>query len=75
MIKTSCPPTIVMANSLESRCERCCQIVVRDVVRGLLSEQLLPERPLSERLLSSWLLSELLLIESQAGWSAVKLRD
>jgi len=42
-----------MANSLDSRCQSGCQIVVRVVVRGLLSERLL-----SEWLLSEWLLSE-----------------
>jgi len=42
-----------MANSLDSHCQSGCQIVVRVVVRGLLSERLLSEWPLSE-----WLLSE-----------------
>jgi hypothetical protein len=48
MIKTFCSPSMVMANSLESCCQSSCQIVVRVVVRELLSE----------RLLSEWLLSE-----------------
>jgi len=53
MIKTFCSPSMVMANSLESRCQISGQIVVRVVVRGLLSERLL-----SEWLLSEWPLSE-----------------
>ena len=43
MIKTFCPLSMVMAHSLESCCLSGCQIVVRVVVRGLLSEWLLSE--------------------------------
>ena len=43
MIKTVCPLSMVMAHSLESCCLSGCQIVVRVVVRGLLSEWLLSE--------------------------------
>ena len=53
IIKTLCSPSMVMANSLESHCQSSCQIVVRVVIRELLSERLL-----SEWLLSEWLLSE-----------------
>jgi len=65
-----CEQSMVMANSLECRCQSGCQIVVRVVVRGLLSERLL-----SEWLLSEWLLSEWLQSESQSGWSEVKVRN
>jgi len=37
MMKTFCSPSMVMANSLESRCQSRCQVVVRVVVKGLLS--------------------------------------
>jgi len=57
--------TMVMANSVESRCQSIWQIVSRVVVRELPSEWLL-----SKWLLSEWLLSERQLSGSQSGWSA-----
>jgi hypothetical protein len=75
IIQTFCPPNIIIANSLVSRCQSGCQIFVRVVVRELLSVQLLSEWLLSEWLLSEWLLSEWLLSELQSGSSAVKVSD
>jgi len=65
MIRTFCPPSMVMVNSLASRYRSGCQIAVRVVVRGLLSE----------RVMSEWLLSEWLLSESLSGWSAINVTD